>query len=58
MSVSHVQTRTNGYVEYRCSYLDMVEHTADTEKFTAEDDDLSEPYLDRGADFDSLWNKF
>ena len=58
VSVSRVQTRTNGYVEYECDCLAMAEWSAGTEKPMPDDAGPDDSSMGLGTDIDSLWNGF
>ncbi len=57
VSVSHIQTKTSGYVEYRCDWEDRQEAAAVKEQADSGGGELNEADLDLITDFDSLWNK-
>ncbi len=57
VSVSHIQTKTSGYVEYRCGWEDRQQAAAVKEQAGFGWSEPNETDFDLVTDFDSLWNK-
>ncbi|MCP3672586.1 MAG: hypothetical protein GY814_19620 [Gammaproteobacteria bacterium] len=57
VSVSHIHTKTSGYVEYRCGWEERQETAALKWQVDALDSKSHEAGQDLITDFDSLWSK-